>query len=217
MFKSNWGGWLVLASVVVFPSMLYLARPVSTDTVQKSENSSPNYAEVRVAHAENKNPQRSSASVGRSVNDVDRAEELELEPDLNTIADRAEEESAASVWEEHYPTANQPSSRVQTYNPPENYNKVSGEGLSGNRIVGSDYAVSTNFQAAPATGSTKSSSRTAQQQENLNNIKASENSSLYLAEIQAPIQNNKSKCPPVYMELNGYAKNMRIAMGCDSE
>ncbi len=216
MLKSNWGGWLALASVVVFPSMLYLSRPVSTDTARKIEN----HAEVRVEQTENKNQQLSSVSAERSVNDIDRVEEIEIESGLNNIPDRSEEESAASGWEEHYPNANQSFSQAQTYNSSQNYNnKDSDAGVSGNRILRSDFAASINFQAEPetATGTTKSPSQIAQKQENLNSIKASENAFLYLAEIQAPAQNNKSKCPPVYMELNGYAKNMRIAMGCDSE
>lgn len=213
MLKSNWGGWLALASasVVVFPSMLYLTRPASTDIVQKLENS----AEVRAARAEDKNQQPSPASVERPINDIDRMAESDLESGLNNVSDRSEDESAVSGGEEHYPTADQSFSQVQTYNPPQN--KALADKVSGNRIIRSDYAVRTNFQVESATGSTKSPSTTAQKQENPKDIKASENASLYLAEIQAPVHNNKSKCPPVYMELNGYAKNMRIAMGCESE
>ena len=214
MLKSNWGSWLVLASasVVVFPSMLYLTRPASTDTVQKLEN----HAEVQAVRPEHKNQQASSASVERSVNDIDRMAESDIDSGLNNVSDRSEEESAVSGGGEHYPAADQSFSQVPTYNPPQNYEALADE-ASGNRIIRSGYAVSTNFQAEPATGSTKSPSRTAQKQENPKDIEASENASLYLAEIQAPVQNNKSKCPPVYMELNGYAKNMRTAMGCETE
>jgi len=217
MFKSNWGGWLVLASVIVFPSMLYLTRPASTDTIQKSESFSLNHAEVSAEQVEDKNQQLSSARVGHAVNDIDMAEESGIESNLNDMSDSSEEESMAPEREERYLKANQQFSQMQSYNSSESYKEVSVAEVSENRITRSNFSASINIQAESVTATTKSSSKTGQKQGNLNNIKASENAFLYLAEIQPPVQNNKSKCPPVYMELNGYARNMRAAMGCDNE
>ncbi len=215
MFKSNWGGWLALAAVVVFPSMLYLTRPAPTDTIQKSENPDLKHAEVSTGQVEDKKQQLSSSGVGHAVNGIDMAEDSGIEPALDT--DMLEEESMAPEREERYLKANQQFSQAQSYNSSENYKEASVAEVPENRITGSNFSASINIQAESATATTKSSGKTGQKQKSLNNIKASENAFLYLAEIQPPVQNNKSKCPPVYMQLNGYAKNMRIAMGCDNE
>ena len=218
VLKSDWGGWLVLASVVVFPSMFYLTQPSSIDTVETSDypDSGANRAEISQQHKRESSPSLLSTRDEHADNNIDLAVESESDSDLTEMPDTPEYAAEVSEQEEYDPDAQ------ESFLSSDIYDNPAAKGLSGSNISRPDFAVSNPVQEKNRTVSdTGSASVSAAVSETtvevVENVIASDNSNLYLAEVQTPVQSTETKCPPVYMELNAYARNMRAAMGCDSD
>ncbi len=218
VLKSDWGGWLVLASVVVFPSVLYLTQPLPIDTVEKPDHSDSgaNHAEISQQYKRESSPSQLSTRDEHAENNIDLAVGSEIDSDLTEMPDTPEYVSEISEQEEYDPDAQASFSSSDIYDNP------AAKGLSGSNISGPDFAVSNPVQeknrTVSETGSASVSAAVSETTvEVAENVTASDNSNLYLAETETPVQSTETKCPPVYMELNAYARNMRTAMGCDSD
>ncbi len=203
--KSDWGGWLLLAAVTVFPSMLYLTQPLSAGTPDKpvallKGNSNPD-----VASQLNQDvlPRRLSALSEQPENNSEQILESIVAPGLTEVKnDGVDIPNDFSTSDDKYNSV------------------ASGQLERG--IPRSDFVGNSNIQeqsggVVDVVSVRASAAMTDETVVLAETTIADENVYLYLAEVDYPSPINENKCPPVYMQLNDYARNMRSAMGCDSE
>ncbi|HEB54953.1 MAG TPA: hypothetical protein ENI98_01355 [Gammaproteobacteria bacterium] len=216
--------WLVLTAVVVFPAMLYLTRTVPDDTIENPEHASVNRSETLQASSwKNKSPV-SSSDIRHAGNMADTREVSDSYSDSDERSDMVTDQPDRPRREQSYRREDQARSIPERLIGKSDNSPV--ESRSGKMAAVNYYTVggsanvvretaTTALESPPAsvTAGTekKSASSSATSQSSVDN---SILSPLYTAEIQKP-QKIKPKCPPVYMGINAYARNMRIAMGCN--
>lgn len=235
--KSDWGGWLVLTAVVVFPAMLYLTRMAPRDSVGSTTHTDVNRSETVPAQSrENKQaalPAEGSAHAMPSENTaaLSQASDSDSAPtgraDISSnIATISTDESVTPRRETTDRAGDEITSQPESYSnesdnssvesPSESIASVNYYNISGGNTNVNSQETATTAVGSPATvttGSTQKqsvSSRVSSPGSANNSIL----SPLYTAQIDPPPK-IKPKCPPVYMGINAYARNMRIAMGCN--
>ncbi|HEB86439.1 MAG TPA: hypothetical protein ENI68_05410 [Gammaproteobacteria bacterium] len=238
--KVDWSGWLVLTAVVVFPAMLYLTRQGPADTTGNTEHARVKRSGVLQAQSrENKQavlpaPAKDSARVTPSENTdalarvsdsaSDPASRSHVSSDAATDepvtprreeTDRSDDEitSPTEIYstESDNPPVESPSGNMATVN----YYNVSGGNTHVN-LAQETAPAAVGLAATGTTGSTEKQSGSSRVS-SPNSVTRANNSilsPLYTAQIDPP-QKVKPKCPPVYMGINAYARNMRVAMGCN--
>ncbi|HEC07252.1 MAG TPA: hypothetical protein ENJ12_10390 [Thiolapillus brandeum] len=220
--KSDWGGWLALAAIVVFPSMLYLTRPQTEKAVGSAELASPNETHVLRQNEGDKEPVLPPARVTGNADEAESqaAEWAMSDPDASDTPETYEDKSASDEPEERYSENSEPEdSYQQTFAAPETDQESQSmpfRSATGNRAV-TDYMTDSGNAGETAAEAPVSSAVNTGTEENVASAEGVESSFLYTAETEVQPQVTKPSCPPVYMALNDYARNMRIAMGCDSE
>ncbi len=235
--KSDWGGWLVLTAVVVFPAMLYLTRMAPRDVAGSTMHASVNRSETVPAQSrKNKQaalPAEGSAHAMSSENTAALAQASDSDPspigraDISSnIATISTDESVTPRREITDRAGDEVTSQPESYSnesdnssverPSENIAAVNYYNVSsGNTNINVSQETATTAVESPTTGTTgspgkQSGSGRVSSPGSVNN---SILSPLYTAQIDPPPK-IKPKCPPVYMGINAYARNMRIAMGC---
>lgn len=216
IFKSDWSGWIVLAAIVVFPSMFYLTQPENvlekTDSFEVGEGVvSSSAQQTRTVYSE-----------PLSISSENSAHSSVSQKDVNITVIKLDEELAD--------TSNIPAPQENLFGVDKSFlsaevsTRLAMKERRQTDFSRSDFSVSNRRQrqttSVPATDVARASASslnktTAQPEDNTIN----ENAYLYLAEMDysEPESNAEKKCPPVYQTLNDYARNMRITMGCDSE
>ncbi len=228
--------WLVLTAVVVFPAMLYLTRQAPVDVAIHPEQASISQSEKLLAPIqENKQiaPSVAEGSARATPSEKlakastfysDPADSLNISS--NTTVDKSV--SAPSRREETYQDDNQPSLSPEIYtresakpsiqSPAVNTARVNYYSVGNANMAQETATTAVESAAAGVSATTKKqsgSSRAATSQSRVASVDNSILSPLYTAEMQPPPPKIKPKCPPVYMSINAYARNMRIAMGCN--
>lgn len=234
--KAEWSGWLVLTAVVVFPGMLYLTRQSPADTAGNTEHARVKRSGIVPApHRKNK-----QAVLPAPAEDSARVTPSENTDALARVSDSASDPASSSHVSSDAPT-DEPAipqregtdrSDDAITSPTETYSTESDnpsvESPSGNMAVANHYYTASGANVAQetattvtaVTGSSAPATRTAgsaQKQSRPSRVTSANKSilsPLYTAQIDPP-QKVKPKCPPVYMGINAYARNMRIAMGCN--
>ncbi len=222
--------WLVVTAVVVFPAMLYLTRTVPDDNVDHTEHVSVNRSETLFAPAqESKQAVLSTGSSVAVTSSENTASPVEASnSDFDDRSDMAIDEPDHLRREQTYRSGDKRTLASETYIRKSDTLPV--KSRSGNTAAVNYYTVGGGNARQTAATVTESPAVTDVREENgvknkptpsrvssqarLTGTDNSMLSPLYTAEIQKP-QNIKPKCPPVYMSVNAYARNMRIAMGCD--
>jgi len=203
--------WLILISVIVFPAMLYLTRPVPAGMVENIDTTAVN----KPIFSQRDGVEKRRIFIPLSSRHIDNSRDISISadvvPDLADRADMLDDESAAPVHKNNYWNGN--ASLLQRQNP--NYTPSS-EAVENNP---SSYVYTTNSNVYQETGTgySEPAAKKANNNQAFNNINTNDNPYLYDAGIESQIQNNTTKCPPVYMAINDYSRNIRAGMGCDSE
>jgi len=148
---------------------------------------------------------------------------------LNILSNIAVDKSVAppSRREETYQDDNQPSLPPEIYtresvkssieSPAVNTAMVNYYSVGNGNMAQETATMVVESAAAGVSATTKKQSgtnRAATSQSRVASVDNSILSPLYTAEMQ-PSPKIKPKCPPVYMGINAYARNMRIVMGCN--
>ncbi|VAX13467.1 hypothetical protein MNBD_GAMMA24-714 [hydrothermal vent metagenome] len=231
--------WLVLTAVLVFPAMLYLTRQGPADLDGHAEQVGINRSEILpIPKQEHKQRVPAIGSTARdmsseSTGSPGNAANSYPDPAANSgiSSDPAIDKPAAPAPRraETYRSDNEPSLSSEIYtqeptNPAVESRTVNTDTVNyysvGSTAVAQKMASPAAVESPAATGTSGSH----QKQTGSNNVTTRSNtiasvdnsilSPLYTAKIQQP-QKSKPKCPPVYMAVNAYARNMRIAMGCN--
>lgn len=237
--KSGGNIWLVLTALIVFPVMLYLMRQVPADVDGHAERASMN--RFVISPAQSRENRQAVSLTGGSVRVMLEKNAGSFTKALTSYSDpvgRAtllsnpaiREQSALPGREKIYRRDEASSLQVKTDARASTDTSVAS--LSGDTAKVHYYTVSggvINAQerasavveplATPGminrTGRQASSgSATGIGSNSVTRVDNSMFSPLYTAKIQ-PLQNSKPSCPPVYMGINAYARNMRTVMGCD--
>ncbi len=211
IFKSDWSGWIVLAAIVVFPSMFYLTQPENvlekTDSFETGEGVvSSSAQQTRAVYSEPLSIS-SENSAHSSVSKKDANITLiKLDDELADTSNISAPQESLSGADKYFLSA-EVSTRLAIKE-----RRQTDFSVSNRRQRQTTSVPATDIARASASSLNKT---TAQPEDNTIN----ENAYLYLAEMDysEPESNAEKKCPPVYQVLNDYARNMRIAMGCDSE
>ncbi len=211
IFKSDWSGWIVLAAIVVFPSMFYLTQPENvlekTDSFETGEGVvSSSAQQTRAVYSEPLSIS-SENSAHSSVSKKDANITLiKLDDELADTSNISAPQESLSGADKYFLSA-EVSTRLAIKE-----RRQTDFSVSNRRQRQTTSVPATDIARASASSLNKT---TAQPEDNTIN----ENAYLYLAEMDysEPESNAEKKCPPVYQVLNDYAHNMRIAMGCDSE
>lgn len=209
MLKSDSLLFLLVAGMAL-PSVLYFTRPVSLDETDTDTYPHQGFASIpqQNTHAVSSEAFYENAG-GETLND-----DAELQASLANIPEPADKESNGGA---DIP-AREVSERYKN-NPvlPVNYPANSGQ----RSLAAADSSRRDMIPPEQAASETITDSRGMSDQNPAGSTTGRKllvaNGNLYLAEMQAPPPGGKTRCPPVYMGLNDYARNMRAAMGCDSE
>ena len=211
VFKSDWSGWIVLAAIVVFPSMFYLTQPENvlekTDSFEAGEGVvSSSAQQTRAVYSEPLSIS-SENSAHSSVSKKDANITLiKLDDELADTSNISAPQESLSGADKSFLSA-EVSTRLAIKE-----RRQTDFSVSNRRQRQTTSVPATDIARASASSLNKT---TAQPEDNTIN----EDAYLYLAEMDysEPESNAEKKCPPVYQALNDYARNMRITMGCDSE
>jgi len=216
ILKSDWGGWLLLAAIVVFPLMLYLTQPTLINELEKTANSDTDEIFVNIM----KQPQQRGGADQVSIPSEDSEPHVELRVGA-TIALTNFDDRLSDVSEISYQKLNYSRDEKTFLSEVASINSVVEE-QRGDNISKTNFAIKNNSQGKAIIVSERKvrtvlvrvSNETAAP---IENATTNEDNYLYLAEVDYSEQSIENKCPPVYQELNDYARNMRTAIGCDSE
>ncbi len=225
--KSSGNIVLVLTAVVIFPSMLYLTRQAPVDVGGRAEQVGiKNRSGIRQIPGRKNRQAIPSRRGSARVMSSDFAGRSDVSANSETI-----NKSALPRQENVYLRDKEASQEAEIYTQSSTASAV--ESLPGNTATVNYYTVSNSAVVAQermpaavvssaATGAIQNTDRQAGSSRvtgigpnNAASIGNSIRPPLYTAEIQQP-RNSKLKCPPVYISVNAYARNMRAAMGCDS-
>lgn len=224
--------WLVLTAVVVFPTMLYLTRQAPVDgyaepagisqsgklpaPIQENKQAVAPFVAERAGRATpSEKHVKASMSYSVPADSLDMSSNIARDKSVPPLPRRAE------TYQDDTEPGLQPeidtreSANLSIESPAVNTATINYYTVGNADPAQKTTTPMVESSAADMTAKTKkqSGSSSVTSQSRVASVDNSILSPLYTAKIQAP-QNIKPKCPPVYMSVNAYARNMRIAMGC---
>ncbi len=218
----------MLSALLVFPLMFFLASPQSVHFLELAEHSDSSDSQPEVSQQTQAQQYRPTdmANEREQQNELNQNLDSTLDSDLTDNSDSVDYLPETSALERHEQEEYDPDFQESfiTNEPYTNTastrsvkNNISTLSFTRSHYTQEQSGIAFEETAPVSVTSSNTSAVTTKNTVTENNIAGEDNSNLYLAKTEYVVERVKNKCPPVYGEINSYARNMRIVMGCDTE